>query len=487
MKNTIFFFLLLLSLSISAQSQITWNMGMNIAASTSGNEHPRIVTDAASNPLVLWGHSSRAMFSRWNGSTFTTPVMVNPMSMTIAHAGWMGPDIASHGDTVYVVMKQTPEADTSSHIYLVRSFDGGITFSAPFQIDNIGDSISRFPTVTTDDTGNPIVGFMKFNSTFGDARWVVTKSSDYGMTFSTDVKASGWSAIGATVCDCCPGSIVSDANNVAMLYRDNNSNIRDSWAGISYNGGSSFSNGVNIDQNNWMLMSCPATGPDGVIIGDSLYTVFMNGASGTAKVYRSVSSISNATSQPSQLVTGNIPGLSSQNYPRIASNGNAVAIVWQQAVSGTAQLPILFTNDINNGFPAMYDTVDLANITNADVAVVNGKVFVVWQDDGSGTVKYRTGTFTPVNTSVHSLNNITSIIGYPNPVSSRVINIPLPYFNNLNVEYTVSNLLARELIHAFVTIENGLLKVDVSSLQNGTYFLKIISGSQSSVVKIVKE
>ena len=167
-----------------AQTGITWNMSSDIATASSGNEHPRIVTDAVGNPLVLWGYSDRVMFSRWNGTAFTTPVMLNPMSMTIAEASWMGPDIAANGNNVYVVFKQTPEADTSSHIYIVHSSDGGINFSAPVKVDNIGDSIARFPTVTVDDAGNPIVGFMKFNSTFGDARWVVTKSIDFGNTLS---------------------------------------------------------------------------------------------------------------------------------------------------------------------------------------------------------------------------------------------------------------------------------------------------------------
>jgi hypothetical protein len=263
---------LLLSVTTFSQSGITWGMGMNLATSSSGNDHPRIVTDASGSPLVLWGHANRAMFSRWNGTAFTSPVMLNPMSMTVAEASWMGPDLATHGDTIYVVFKQSPEGDTSSHIQLLRSFDGGQNFSGPFQVDQIGDSISRFPTVTTDEIGNPIVAFMKFDPTFGSARWAVSRSTDFGTSFTTDVKASGWSSVTSTVCDCCPGAIVYSGNVAAMLYRDNNSNIRDTWAGISNDGATTFTEGLNVDQNSWMLMMCPATGPDGLISGDTLYS-----------------------------------------------------------------------------------------------------------------------------------------------------------------------------------------------------------------------
>src|SRR6187399_144931 len=138
----------LIFISILADAQITWNMAMDVAGSSFGNMHPRIVTNASGDPLILWNHSMNAMFSRWNGTGFTTPVALNPAPLMVAGASWMGPDIAAKGDTVYVVFKQMPEADTSSHIYIIRSFDGGTTFSMPFQVDNIGDSISRFPTLT---------------------------------------------------------------------------------------------------------------------------------------------------------------------------------------------------------------------------------------------------------------------------------------------------------------------------------------------------
>ncbi|MFA6571128.1 MAG: hypothetical protein WCT77_07810, partial [Bacteroidota bacterium] len=213
-----------------AQSPISWNNAINLASSSTGNEHPRITIDGKGNPLVIWHHTNRCMFSRWNGTSFTSPVMLNPAYIAVAGAGWMGPDIAAHGDTVYVVFKQTPEASDTCHIYCIHSFNGGRTFSNPVKVDNIADSISRFPTITTDDTGNPIVGFMKFNHSFADSRWAVARSTDFGNSFSTDVKASGWSSKTSTICDCCPGSIACSGNSVAMLYRDNNSNIRDSWA-----------------------------------------------------------------------------------------------------------------------------------------------------------------------------------------------------------------------------------------------------------------
>lgn len=248
-----------------------------------------------------------------------------------------------------------------------------------------------------------------------------------------------------------------------MIYRDNNNDIRDSWAGISNNQGISFTGGMNVDMNNWVINYCPATGPDGVIIGDTLHSVFMSEASGTSKVYRSASSISNLTSQTSQLLTGNIAGLNMQNYPRIDRNGSAIAIVWKQNVNGLDQLPILFTNNISSRFPVNYDLVDLNDITNADVALSNGNIYVVWEDDNSGTVKFRKGTHTPA-TSLNDLTaNLLSI--YPNP-SSGLINISS---SDIIIGIRITRLTGDIIYHLRPDSKNYSLQVD----KPGIYILTL--------------
>lgn len=470
--------ILLFSNALFAQSNITWNMGMNLAASSFGNMHPRIVTNASGDPLVVWNHAMRVMFSKWNGTAFTMPVMLNPVSMSVAGASWMGPDIAAHGDTVYIVFKLVPEADTSSHIYIIRSFDGGISFSQPSQVDQIGDSISRFPTLTVDDNGNPIVAFMKFDASFMDSRWVVSRSNDFGNTFSTDTKASGWS--GGVICDCCPGALASGGNNVLMVYRDNLNNLRDQWAGISTDNGNSFVAGMPVDQNNWNISSCPSSGPDAVIIGDNLHTVYMSSATGSSRVYYSVSSISAMTGSSGNEITGTFAGLSTQNYPRIATDGTAMGIAWKQNVNNIDQCVLLFTNDIATGFPSAYDTVDLDQAVNVDVAIANGNVFVVWEDDNAGTIKFRSGTFnSTTGLAEHHIENLISV--YPNP-SADFIKI-----RNLSQEKTtveIYDLIGEEMVLLNLD-DSGRNDVSISNWPDGIYFVSARSNAGSTTQKII--
>jgi hypothetical protein len=474
------FTLIAIALCISAHAQINWTGGDNISTSLYSNMHPRIALNRAGNPLVIWGKmgDESVLFSRWTGTTFTAPVKLNPSWLTIATASWMGPDIASHGDTVYVVVKRTPESNDTNRMYIFTSFDGGISFKPPVQFGFMGDSISRFPTVTTDATGNPIIAYMKFNSSFMDSRWVVIKSSDYGNTFSVETKASGWGN-SAEVCDCCPGAIVSEGASCAMLYRDNNNDIRDDWAGISTNSATSFTNGIALEKNNWMINSCPASGPDGVIIDDTIYSTFMSGASGNYRTYLSKSSISGGAMGSIRNLTGAINGLSQQNYPRIASDGKAMAVVWKQTVNGVAQLPILFANDIAKGFPVSYDTVDLTNITNADVAMSKGNIFVVWQDDNSRTVKYRSGTYNQLALGIHEVEAVNFSI-YPNPTIDELY---ITASNNINFSLNIFNSVGEKVYSSQGTSN---MKLQTSNFAKGAYFIQINTGQNLITKKIVK-
>jgi len=468
-----------------AQGKITWGMGMNISDNTKGSMHPRMALDRLGNPMVVCGKMADASvyFTRWNGSAFNT-IKLNPSWLKVATASWMGPNIASKGDTVYVVVKRTPEVSDTSHIYIITSFNGGISFSAPVRVDYINDSVSRFPTVTVDAKGNPVVAFMKFNSSFLKSRWVVTRSSDYGKTFSTDVKASGYSGGSAEVCDCCPGALVSSGNVSTMLYRDNLSNIRDIWTGVSTNNNSSFNTGFATDNTKWMIMSCPSSGPDGVIIGDSLYSVFLSSGSGSYRTYLSKSSISSGKVNSVSKLTGNITSLGQQNYPRIANDGKAMAIVWKQTVSGVSQLPILFTNDIGKGFPTGYDTVDLADITNADVAISNGNIFVIWQDDKSGTVKYRKGTYTPSNTGAIANIKESDFTIFPNPASST-ITLESGTVSG-NAEVNIFNIIG-ETVYSQNVSSLSMAVLDISNLTSGIYFLSVRANNRLLTQKFIKK
>jgi len=459
---------LLLSQPILAQPLIAWSQTEDIAPSQFGNLHPRVTVDGSGNPMVIWGNGTQVNFARMGGNGFAAPTVLNPESIPIFAASWAGPDLASHGDTVYVVFKETPEH--TGGIYIVHSFDGGLNFSIPERVDDTADSLSRFPAVATDANGNPMVAFMKFNPGWGSARYVMAKSEDYGNTFGIDVLGSRFS--GGDVCDCCPASIAVSGSTAALLYRDNLNNLRNSWAGISLNSGNSFVGGIEIDNTDWMVNACPSSGPDGVIYGDKLYSVFMSAASGKVLCYRSRASINNLQLESIEPLTANIMGLNLQNFPRIAGFDKAAAILWTQRVNDNAQLAIQFTNNISNGFPSGYDILVEDNVMNADVAISSTEVYVVWEDMDSGTVKFKSGTYI-----LSGLSDLTSqhesVKLYPNPASSLGLSIQFEQHDDSQVHYTIFNSQGKHLVSGFGYAIDGVLNLDTSNLSAGVYFIQI--------------
>ncbi len=462
MKQLFTSILLLTICSNSNAQTITWGTPLTVSSGTTGNLHPRITLGRSGNPFVLWGKSdTKAYFSKWSGSAFTTPVALNP-SFTVFAQSWAGPDIASFGDTIYASMKRNPETSDTNYSFLVHSYDGGTTFSAPIRVDNIDTNKSRFPIVTTTSTGNPLVAFMKFNAMFADARYVVSKSTNYGMSFSADALASGTAG---DVCDCCPAAIVSSGSNAAVLFRNNLSNIRDIWTGVSTDNGTSFPTNIAIDSTNWMIMSCPSTGPDAFAIGDSIYSVFASSGSGSYLVYLSRYSMS-GTGVTTTPLTGAFSGLSSQNYPRIANAGNDASIVWKQVSGGMNMICFSFTNNISTGFTG-FDTLAMGSgMMNADVVMTPGNIHVVYEDDNTGKLMYVKGTYT-IPLSVTDVANRERIEIYPNPATES-FSVNLNKINAISFSYLTD--VTGKRIDLKANNKNDKIIFSLTGIAKGNYY-----------------
>jgi hypothetical protein len=270
-----------------------------------------------------------------------------------------------------------------------------------------------------------------------------------------------------------------------MIYRDNNSNIRDNWAAVSRDGGRTFTGGFNVDQFDWNLQNCPASGPDGVIVGDTLYTISMNGALVDELVYYNKTSLTDMIGPEATPVTPYLFGLI-QNYPRMANYGTAVAMAWRHSLNFNSTLGLYFTSDITKGFPASYDTLALSNVINTDLAVSQDRVFVVWQDNTSNTVKYKTGKYeTRVGTDEPYQKNELSV--YPNP-SGELWNVAFISANS-SIKVRLLDMQGRLLLEQKVS-STGIqyqFAIPNSGLPPGTYVIKVMDGQKEKVMTVVKE
>lgn len=463
MNRLLTFLLILISAPGFSQNGIIWYDPVTVADKTYGNLHPRIVLDPNYKPLVLWGDvSGNAFISKWKGKEFDVPVQINDPGRHVFSEAWAGPEMTNHGDTIYVVYKEVPEE--KSHILIKHSYDGGRTFSVATEVDDSSDYISRFPTVAIDPYGHPLVPYVKLDQGFTNPRLVVAKSLDLGESFTGETVVPNFS--GGRVSDCAAATVIESGNATAILYRDNLDGLRNIWAAVSYSGGTVFKKGVQADNSNWTTKVCPAHAPHGVIISDTIYAVYMSGAGDSSLVYLSKTSVTGLSSTSAPL-TGSFTGLASQNYPRIANAGEAAAIVWEQYVNSSMQIDMLFTNEITSGFPARYEKIAGGLPANADVAMGGGHVYVVWQDDSSGNIICRIGSYKETVTNKLLAQNTT--ITLEQSKSGKYFMVPLTDMASC----MMVDMEGREYEVMEIKCSKNGCKVSTEEMDPGLYVVKI--------------
>jgi hypothetical protein len=436
------------------------------------NIYPRLTLTDNDTPLVSWmnDNNNKIYTARWNGASFNIPSTINPTGVMPFIANWAGSEIASSGDTVFVTF--STDFSQTSKVYTVRSVDGGITFQDTVRVDLIGTDVPRFPTIAVGNGGNPVVAFMRLDSGFGNAEYAVARSMNGGSSYMSSITPS-LGAVG-TVCDCCPATIIANGNQHVLTYRNNDNNIRNMWASYSTDGSVSYPVSSEIDETDWMIMSCPSSGPSNIISGDSLVSTWMS----DGKVYVGTT---NLTTQQNGMQFQLFPmGMGTQNYPIIAGSGDTLGVVWQGSDAGTPR--VFFTSSVSgaSGLGVVIDTLTATfsgNQTRPDLEYSNGKFHVVYSDDND--VKYFSG-MVGQSVGLSEANTFNPVV-YPNPsnavwtISHINETVELQLFDELGIAH--SGIFKR----TYNTIE-----IDNSLLSQGVYFLEMKFEGITKTIQLVK-
>ena len=469
------FLLLVTSLNNAFAQSGSFSSVKMTGGGTSSNTRPRITLNNMNFPVITWNKTSNKIisFSAWNGTSFNSPITLTPSGLQADVFTWAGQEIVSLKDTVYIVYASL--IGTESNVFIHKSVNGGNTFSDSIRVSNIGTDKSRFPSITINGNGQPVVTFMRMMSSWAMPHYAVANSMNGGASFMNDVNATS-SLTGNEVCDCCPATIVCKNSKQAVLFRDNATNQRDIKAVMSFNNGATFDSIQKVDFNNWILNACPSTGPDGHFGTDSLYTVFSSGATSPMQAYISVT---NSTTM--QVGTYKVISSSAdmQQYPRIAGNNDTIGIVWQQ------NNKVMFSYSKNgvaglSNAAMVNDSSDMAS--NPDIAYANNVFHIAWQSN-SGTVHYRTFDMNGASGVQNFETNEISIS--PNPSTSAWIVALSAQIENTTIElYDING----KIIYSKVLPSNTSIQHSITNnqLQSGNYFLKLNSGKKTCTVKLVK-
>jgi hypothetical protein len=402
-----------------AQNLVQWNSEIEVADGASyGNLRPRMVLTANDIPVVIAGNgvTKQLYAARWNGTAFSTPVALLPANMEAYLATWTGPDVAAKGDTIIVVFKAEPM--TEGNVYAVRSTDGGITFSDTVRVDDHNAGMAWMPSLDIDEIGNPSVVYMAHDSVMVHPRYVVAHSTDGGLSYNPTMDIA--LSIPEEACDCCPAEYLINGNREVLLFRNNDNNVRDIYGVYSNDGGLTYPSVSQINQLNWVVNSCPSTGPHGLLRNADLITVSTSKASGKNRVYVTTNPATTTLGSSTEFMLtppANING--NQNYPRISGSQDTIVLAWQESDPSNYEVFCAFTttgavNDFQTT-KALANANPTGSQTNPDVVYRNGVIHYVFQDSQSGSIIYKTGSIGTVGISE---NELIAVSVYPNPSSN---------------------------------------------------------------------
>jgi len=298
-----------------------------------GYDRPRVVITANNSPFVIWSKPStpKAIKARkWNGTDFDSAFDL--VNADLLPTGFIGPEIAAKGDTLYFIFESL--LHNNHVIYLKRSFDGGLTFSDTIRVsDNSNTHKFAMPNISVREDGNPVISYMECLPNWTDWKQVVKTSFNFGMSFSpaTDVSALA----PGEPCDCCQSTLVTNGNNVYLLFRNDDSNIRNTYIAQSTDNGLTFTATQDIDDINWVLNSCPTSSPVGAVLGDSIMVVRRNGGSGVNELYKS--NVNTDDLQKSYFTQVESSGSSLQDKAEIATDLNNFVTVWEENRNGNKE------------------------------------------------------------------------------------------------------------------------------------------------------
>lgn len=473
----VFLSLLILVSSINLTAQLSWSSEVDVAVGMD-NKRPRIVLSNGL-PVVLWGQemglNGIVHVATWNGSTFNSPVQINPNGADAFVAWWAGPDIAAKDSVVYVVYDAQPE--DSKSVYIVKSTDGGQTFGDTIAVDSPSD-LTRFSAVTVDDNYNPLVIYMTHDSNWIQPEYSINRSNDGGQTWLGNTLVSGLT--GSEVCDCCPPAILAGNGSVTAFFRNNDNNLRDYWISHSSDGGVSFPLQADIDNGDWTLGACPSSGGDIYNYSDTIIAVWMTGGSGNNRIKLGGYYANNGYIINAKDVSPNNSATVIQNYPRISGTDQNFGIAFQNTISGNHDVYFTYSQ---NGIGGLLDTTYRVNLDasgaqrNIDVAFDGVDTYhMVWQDDVSGNVKYRSVTVGPVGINESLLWDVQL---YPNPSKGEI-------FLKTKLDKASFSLFSSDGKQVYSCSFSENKKIDVRFLPSGIYPYKIESSNgQIKTDKIV--
>ncbi len=285
---------------------------------------------------------------------------------------------------VYVATGDPRDAWAESGLRLVRSTDGGMTWSTPVSV-GAGDALDGYRfghAFHVTSAGTLFAAWLDGRPAAdqGQITAVVTRSTDGGRTWSdvspVDVEPT---------CECCRVALGSTENSVFVVWRKLlDGGVRDIVISRSTDGGESWDEPTTVRDDGWVFDRCPDAGP-AIAVDDEerVHITWWSGREGEAGVRYARSDDGGHTFSTYHPIS--IAELSRPAHVRMAVDGERVAIVWDDGTLARPRIAYVSSEDGGASFgPLIHLSEAGATATRPDLLLALDGATVLWSERAEG-------------------------------------------------------------------------------------------------------
>ena len=346
-----------------------------------------MIADEDGNIHFVWyvqeGSGRNLIYIRTDdgGESYADPVQINQVSGNIIAYTQSGPQIRIFNGILYVVYMDNRSGTTK--IYMNKSEDNGNSWDEDILISD-QMYMQMYSEMEIDSEGTLHLIYYNFasNNLFHDVRYATMGAGN--LAFSPS------SAVGLVdeyqePCDCCqPDLLITETDDLYLAYRNNISDIRDTFLVTKMQGEANFSEKIQVSFHNDFINHCPSSGPTLAIQEDKIAASYYV-AQETDSFF--------STADLANLIFSDETNLNnsgaSQNFPHIIMHDNYIHSVWVDQSLGNPDIfygVTEFGSTLMGNVQKVNQNVEDSYVIQSDAKLlwVENTLYCTWSDRRSG-------------------------------------------------------------------------------------------------------
>ena len=295
-----------------------------------------MISDNQGNIHIIWmeqdGGNTNVTYTHTTdgGENFSEPIQVNSITGNVIAYPQSGPIIRVYNENLYVVYMDNRSGLTA--VYMNISNDNGDNWGEDILISD-QTYMQMYTDMEIDSDGTLHLIYYNFDSNhlIQDVRYAAMLTGEEAFSPSSVV---GLMDEYQEPCDCCqPDLFITDTDDLYIAYRNNISDIRDTFLVKKMQGEPVFSEKIQVSYHSDYINHCPSSGPTLAINSDNIAVSYM--VSQNSDAFISTSDLA-GLSFTNEINVNNTE--QAQNHPHILMHDNYIHSVWIDQSEGNPDI-----------------------------------------------------------------------------------------------------------------------------------------------------